>query len=393
MALRLLFLSDTHLGLDLPGRPRAERPRRGDDLFASFERALEPAVRGEAGVVVHGGDLFYRSRVPAWLAARVFARLADLADAGVDLFWVPGNHERGAVPRELLLTHPRVRVFDRPRTFLLSRDGVTLALAGFPYAPRIRDDAPALFGATGAASVPADVRLLCLHQAVEGATVGPWDFVFRSGVDVLRGRDVPPGFAALLSGHIHRSQVLARDLSGRPLAAPVLFAGSTDRVSFVERFEPKGAFLLQLSPDGSPGGRATWAFREHPVRPMAVVDLDPAPAGLSGRIDAALGRLEPRSLVRLRLLAEPPAESRTLLRPDALRARAPEGVDVSVAWPRPEGAAPRTAPSPVPAARSGRSRRAAPPGDAEAQLSFEPFRPSQPYGPPPRQATKRKRTE
>ena len=246
MALRLLFLSDTHLGLDLPGRPRVERPRRGDDLFASFERALEPAVRGEAGVVVHGGDLFYRSRVPAWLAARVFARLADLADAGVDLFWVPGNHERGAVPRELLLTHPRVRVFDRPRTFLLSRDGVTLALAGFPYAPRIRDDVPALLGATAAASVPADVRLLCLHQAVEGATVGPSDFVFRSGVDVVRGSDVPPGFAALLSGHIHRAQVLARDLSGRPLAAPVLFAGSTDRVSFAERFEPKGSFLLEL---------------------------------------------------------------------------------------------------------------------------------------------------
>ena len=393
MALRLLFLTDTHLGLDLPGRPRVARPRRGDDLFTSFERALEPAVRGEAGVVVHGGDLFYRSRVPAWLAARVFSRLADLADAGVDLFWVPGNHERGAVPRELLLTHPRVRVFDRPRTFLLSRDGVTLALAGFPYAPRIRDDAPALFDATGAASVPADVRLLCLHQAVEGATVGPSDYVFRSGGDVLRGRDGPPGFAALLSGHIHRAQVLARDLSGRPLASPVLFAGSTDRVSFVERFEPKGAFLLELSPNSSPGGRATWAFREHPVRPMAVVDLDPAPAGLSGRIDPALARLAPRTLVRLRLLPEPPAESRTLLRPDALQARAPEGVDVSVAWPRPEGAAPRMAPSPVPAARSVRSRRAAPPGDAEAQLSFEPFRPSQPYGPPPRQATKRKRTE
>ena len=392
MPLRLLFLSDSHLGLDLPGRPRVERPRRGDDLFASFERALEPASRGEAGVVVHGGDLFYRSRVPAWLAARVFSRLADLADAGVDLFWVPGNHERGAVPRGLLLTHPRVRVFDRPRTFLLSRDGVTLALAGFPYAPRVRDDAPSLLDATGATSARADARLLCLHQAVEGATVGPSDYVFRSGVDVLRGSDVPPGFAALLSGHIHRAQVLARDLFGRPLAAPVLFAGSTDRVSFAERFEPKGSFLLELSPDGSPGGRATWAFREHPVRPMAVVDLDPAPAGLSGRIEAALARLEPRSLVRLRLLFEPPAESRTLLRPDSLRARAPSGVDVSVAWPRPEGPATRTAPSPVPAARSDRSRRPAPAGDAETQLSFEPFRPSQPYGPAPRQATKRKRS-
>lgn len=378
MPLRVLFLSDTHLGLDLPGRPRVDRPRRGDDLFASFERALEPAMRGEAGVVIHGGDLFYRSRVPAWLAERVFARLADLADSGVDLLWVPGNHERSAVPRELLLTHPRVKVFARPRTFRIARDGVRLALSGFPYAPCVRDIAPALLAETDADSVRADVRLLCVHQAIEGATVGPSDYVFRSGVDVLRGADVPPAFAAVLSGHIHRAQVLTKDLAGRPLAAPVLFAGSTDRVSFAERFEPKGSFLLELSSDGSPGGRATWTFREHRVRPMAVVEIDPVPPGLSERIDAALARLEPRSLVRLRLLAEPPAESLPLLRPEALRARAPAGFDVSVAWPRAEGASTRAAPAPVPAARSGRSRRAAPAGDAEAQLSFEPIRPSQP---------------
>jgi DNA repair exonuclease SbcCD nuclease subunit len=86
MPLRVLFFSDTHLGLDLPSRPRVERRRRGDDLFESFERALAPATRGEAGVVVHGGDLFYRSRIPAWLAERVFSRLAQLADQGLDVF-------------------------------------------------------------------------------------------------------------------------------------------------------------------------------------------------------------------------------------------------------------------------------------------------------------------
>ncbi|MBK9088562.1 MAG: metallophosphoesterase [Holophagales bacterium] len=129
MPVRVLFLSDTHLGLDLPTRPRVDRRRRGDDLFESFERALAPAVSGEAGIVVHGGDLFYRSRIPAWLAERVFSRLAQLADLGLDLFWIPGNHERSGVPRGLLLTHPRIRVFDRPRTFVVRRDGLDLALS------------------------------------------------------------------------------------------------------------------------------------------------------------------------------------------------------------------------------------------------------------------------
>ena len=346
MALRILFLSDTHLGLDLPSRPRVERPRRGDDLFESFERALEPVTRGEAKVLVHGGDLIFRSRVPAWLAERVFARLAALADEGVDVFWVPGNHERGGVPRSLLLTHPGIRVFDRPRTFVLVRDGFSVALSGFPYAPRVRDDFPLLLAATGHAGVEADTRLLCLHQAVEGATVGPAGYVFRSGEDVLRARDVPSGFGAVLSGHIHRSQVLEKDPAGRALAAPVLFAGSTDRTSFAERFEPKGTFLLDTSRNGAPGGTVTWEFRELPVRPMTVADVDPScgATAFAALLSETLSALEPGSIVRLRLVSEPSPESLPLLRVAALRAAAPHGMSVSVAWPipRPQGATARS---------------------------------------------------
>ena len=333
MAFGVLFLSDSHLGLDLPSRPIVARPRRGDDLFESFERALAPVLSGEARVLVHGGDLFYRSRIPAWLAERVFARLADLADSGVDVFWVPGNHERSGVPRGLLLTHPRVRVFDRPRTYVVRHEGLDLALSGFPFAPAIRRDFPSLLAATLWCDVPADVRLLCLHQAVEGATVGPAAFVFRSGDDVLPGRAVPGGFAALLAGHIHRAQVLRHDLAGRPLASPVLFAGSTDRTSFAERNEPKGTFLLRVETYGAAGGSATWEFRELPVRPMAVVEVDPSAPGLEERLRGALSSLDPRSLVRVRLTSEPSPAALPLLRAEALRAAAPPTMGVSVAWP------------------------------------------------------------
>jgi DNA repair exonuclease SbcCD nuclease subunit len=336
MPVRVLFLSDTHLGLDLPSRPRVERRRRGDDLFESFERALAPAVSGEAGIVVHGGDLFYRSRIPAWLAERVFSRLAQLADLGLDLFWIPGNHERSGVPRGLLLTHPRIRVFDRPRTFVVRRDGLDLALSGFPFAPDVRTSFPALLAATGHADAAADVRVLCLHQAVEGAKVGPVGFTFRDGADVVRGRDLPAGFAAVLSGHIHRAQVLVRDLAGRPLASPVVFAGSTDRTSFAERNEPKGTFLLELERNGALGGTAAWKFRELPVRPMVDLELDPCDdaASFEARLRAALSRLDPASLVRLRLSLEPSPAVAELLGAEALRLAVPPSMTVSVAWRR-----------------------------------------------------------
>lgn len=50
--LKVLFVSDTHLGFDLPARPRVERRRRGDDFFRGFETALQPAFAGQVDAVV-----------------------------------------------------------------------------------------------------------------------------------------------------------------------------------------------------------------------------------------------------------------------------------------------------------------------------------------------------
>jgi DNA repair exonuclease SbcCD nuclease subunit len=345
MPVRILVLSDTHLGIDMPSRPRVTRRRRGDDFFESFERALAPATAGETDIVVHLGDLFYRSRIPAWLAERVFSRLADLAEAGVDVFWVPGNHERSGVPRSLFLTHARIRVFDRPRTFVVRREGLDIALSGFPFAPRIRGDFTSLLAATGhreSEAARAHVRLLCIHQAVEGATVGPNGFVFRNGEDVLRGNDLPDGFAAVLSGHIHRTQVLVRDLVGRPLAAPVLYPGSTERTSFAERDEPKGVLMLELVKGEAGNVATTWKFRELPVRPMVDLEIEPG-RGLEMRLRESLSKLDPRSVVRIRLSTNPPPEALPLLTAEALRTAAPSTMNVTLAW----GSRPATFPRPA----------------------------------------------
>jgi DNA repair exonuclease SbcCD nuclease subunit len=101
--MRVLFLADTHLGFDLPSHPRVSRRRRGHDFFDSFERALEPARLGQVDVVVHGGDLWYRSRVPTWLAEAALAPLKRVASAGVPVLLVLGNHERArARPRAVV---------------------------------------------------------------------------------------------------------------------------------------------------------------------------------------------------------------------------------------------------------------------------------------------------
>lgn len=259
---RVLFFSDTHLGLDWPSRPKVERPRHGDALYANAERAVMRALAGDIDLVVHGGDLFHRPTVPLWVAERGYSLLKRVADREIPVAIVPGNHERGALPFPLLARHPQIHVFDRPRTVLVRAGGTRIALGGFPHGRGVRAAFVDRLAATGLGRTSAEVSLLCTHHCFEGARVGVHEWVFRDADDVVRGSDVPP-VAAVLSGHVHRHQVLTRDLRGEPLAAPVLFSGSVERTSVAERGEPKGFLLLDFA-----GGRLVrWQFEELPMRP------------------------------------------------------------------------------------------------------------------------------
>jgi DNA repair exonuclease SbcCD nuclease subunit len=302
--LKVLLLADTHLGFDLPAKPRVEKRRRGPDFFANTRLALEPALRSEVDLVVHGGDLLYRSKVPAWLVERALEPLLELADAGVPVVLVPGNHERSALPYPLLASHENLHVLDRPKTVGLEFDGVRLAVGGFPCErDRVRERFEQLVSDCGVLDSDADIRLLCTHQTIEGSRVK--GYTFRSGADVVRGCDIPSGIAAVLCGHIHRSQLLTTDLAGRDLAAPVLYPGSVERTSLAERDEAKGYLVLNFAADRRRGGRLVRSdFRELPARPMVVVSVDATglrPTELEDRIRREIGQHPDDAVVSLRI--------------------------------------------------------------------------------------------
>jgi DNA repair exonuclease SbcCD nuclease subunit len=320
--MRVLLVADTHLGFDETRRPRVQRRRRGADFFECFEQALRPALDGEADLVVHGGDLLYRARVPAELVCRAMRPLFDVADAGVPVVLVPGNHERSRIPFPLLAQHPRVHIFHRPGTFALRVHGVRVAVAGFPFARRVGHGALAeLLDRTGWRDHLAELRLLCMHQAVEGARVGIHEYAFRPGPEVIERGAIPPGFAAVLSGHLHRAQILRRGL-----AAPVIYPGSVERTSFVEREETKGYYLLRFEA-GVNGGRLREArFVPLPARPMRVLAVK-GPA-IERRVREGLDACEPDAVVRVDLGGEPSGR----INAARLRALAPPTMNVSLAW-------------------------------------------------------------
>jgi DNA repair protein SbcD/Mre11 len=299
--MRVLFVSDTHLGLDLPTRPRVVRRRRGHDFFENFDRALEPARSGDVDVVVHGGDLLYRSRVPAWLAEAALAPLKRLASSGMSVLLVPGNHERARMPYPLLALHEGLHLFDRPRTVVLEARGVRAAFIGFPYTCGIRHRFPDLLAAATRNMPSADARVLCIHQCIEGATCGPGNFTFRTGAEVIRTVDLPRDTAVTLSGHIHRHQVLRP--SGR---SPVIYAGSVERTSFAEGPETKGYVVLELTRSGL----GAFEFRSLPARPMVTRtlsfnDLDGVEA--HARVGAAIESTPADAVVQLQVRGVVPA--------------------------------------------------------------------------------------
>jgi DNA repair exonuclease SbcCD nuclease subunit len=208
-----------------------------------------------------------------------------------------------------------------------------VAVGGFPCE---RDEIGEKFGTLvsecGLRDADAAIRLLCLHQTVEGARVE--GHTFRSGRDVVRGCDIPPGVAAVLCGHIHRAQVLTRDLAGRALAAPVFYPGSVERTSLAERNEAKGYLVLELAADGPTGGRVVGhAFHELPARPMVSVAVDASgltPAGLQRRIRDELGALPADAVVSLGIEAELSPGSERVLRAEALRTLHPPSMSVEM---------------------------------------------------------------
>ena len=335
--IRILFLADTHLGFDLPFRPRIQRRRRGPEFFANFERSLQPALRGGVDCVVHGGDLLYRSKVPPQLVTMAFEPLKRVADQGTPVYLVPGNHERSAIPHGHLAQHPGIHIFDRPRTYLLRKDDITLALVGFPFVRHgIRSAFLDLIDQTVRLHLKADIRVLCIHQAIDGATVGPIGFMFRHAMDVIKSSEIPAGFSAVLSGHIHRFQVLTEDLEGKILNAPVFYPGAIDRTSFAEKNEKKGYLILEFESDGSTPARLShWRFYELPTRPMIQLNLHPRDmdaAMLRSYLESTIGELPQNAIVKLKIHGRISQGATAVLRAAYLRSLAPPTMNIDAAF-------------------------------------------------------------
>ncbi|MBC8376582.1 MAG: metallophosphoesterase [FCB group bacterium] len=257
--IKVLFFADSHLGFDFPIRPRIHRRRRGWDFFKNYQLILDTAVEEGVDALVHGGDVFFRSKIPLPIIQKAYEPLLPVLEHGIHMFFVPGNHERSRLPASPVFHHNNFHLFDRPRSFSFDLNGLKTTWGGFPnIRHQVQKEFPNHLDLIGFEKESEALKILCMHQSIEDAVVGAQNYTFRKGPDVV-GRDQFPDYLNLvLSGHIHRQQIL-RSRTGTPL----IYSGSIERTSFAERLETKGFFILNLSKDD-----INWEFRPLPARPM-----------------------------------------------------------------------------------------------------------------------------
>ena len=301
--IKLIFLSDTHLGFDFPIRPRIKRRRRGDDFIDNFKRVLKYTVKTRADGVIHGGDVFFRCRVPKQIIELVYSILLNFSQYNIPIFLVPGNHERSRLPSPELLDDPNIRVFDKPRSFTLDGN-IRLQISGFPYHRNsIRSQIGDVIGELQNDQIAVDFRVLCMHQLIEGARIGPSNYMFRHASDVIRVEDLLAEFPLILSGHIHRRQLLVKNGEKRENSQIVVFSGSTERTSFAEKDEPKGFFEFVIGKNRNNQTHVQdYKFIELPSRPMIDLTLTASSSRkkLKQQILSSICQFDRNAIVRLK---------------------------------------------------------------------------------------------
>ena len=115
--------------------------------------------------------------------------------------------------------------------------------------------------------------------------------------------ELPQEAVAVLSGHIHREQVLAsKSLDGKT-TPPVIYPGSIERTSFAEHDERKGFYELILAGNHDNGwGIKKLKFIELPARTMEELYLERwlTNDDLENYFEDKLRKFDPNSIVRLR---------------------------------------------------------------------------------------------
>ncbi len=230
--MRFLAIADTHLGYET-GKTSQARKFVYERMFGVFEEIVQIAKREKVDYILHGGDIFNRSKPRKKVVARAYKIIEQILAEDIGFIIAPGNHERSILPDTLLRFHPKSHFFSDFAVIDLG----DCALIGFPYSNNISKLIDDKLTQVLKEFEGKPCLILC-HQLFDGAEFGPHKFRFNINHGAIDPLLFPESIKLIVSGHIHRAQSLMNGF--------VVYPGSTGRTSFIEIIEPKGHLLIDL---------------------------------------------------------------------------------------------------------------------------------------------------
>ncbi len=245
--MKLIHTADIHIGMENYGRldPETGLSSRLQDFLKAFDKMVDYAIGEKAEYFVFSGDAF-KTREPSPTHLREFAkRIRRLTKAGIQVVLLVGNHDTGNAAGKAntldiysALEMENVTVIREPSLVKVG----DLQIVGVPWVSRaefvgIHDRLKELFKAVD----PAKPAIVMAHASVSGAKYGSERQVMMGGDFVLE-KDVldNPKVCYIALGHIHQRQVVPGT------TAPMVYAGSLERVDFGEAKEDKGFEAVDL---------------------------------------------------------------------------------------------------------------------------------------------------
>ena len=269
-----LHASDIHFGFPLgalDGCRQLDATMRAElveQMQGAFDNLIDLAIREDVLFVVLAGDLYDSAEAQDNQQGRFRSGLVRLADHGIRVFMVHGNHDplRSSFrPRRPLPDNVHIFNADTPHEFEVPAGDEQVHVAGVSFGSRsVPENLAQRFH-----SLPrehARWRVGVLHTSLAGSA--EHDPYAPCSVDDLR--NAPVGYWAL--GHIHLRSDRNSLGPGRWWAYPGNLQGRSFKPA---ECHPKGALLVRLAHDGfeAPEFRACDTVR------FASVDIDISEAG------------------------------------------------------------------------------------------------------------------
>ncbi|APV44335.1 exonuclease SbcD [Dehalogenimonas formicexedens] len=270
--MKIIHFADLHLGVEVYGRPDPTTglDTRLLDFLAAFDKLVDYAICQKVDLVLFCGDAF-KSRDPSQTQQREFARrIRKLADAGIPVFLLIGNHDLPAASGRATSTEiyetlriDKVTVAAQPKVYNIETDSGPVQIAALPW-PRkstlegkaqsegqslSSDELKAKIEGAMSSKIqqmadaidPMQPSILAAHIWVDGAaTASERKFILGAEPTVMLSNIALPVFDYVALGHLHKRQ----ELSGTP---PVVYSGSLERLDFGEENDDKGFYVIEIT--------------------------------------------------------------------------------------------------------------------------------------------------